>query len=313
MYRYLIIVPAMALIVGPRLWVEYVRRRHDSKEIADSKTGAELARELLDLNELPGVKVEQTDIGDHYDPRSKAVRLSRESFERRTLAALVTAAHEVGHALQDATDYPPFRWRSNLVRMARGTAEVGGVLLISTPVAALIARTPIPPTVIGATACAVLGSGLAAQLATLPTEWDASFRRAMPMLEARYLSGTQVDGAKEMLLACSLTYVASSLASVLQLWPWLPHGPVMLTPAAASVHASASTAAPSAKKPKGDRNGGRPTFGAPRRRTPSKVQRLVRLFGTPLIRTWYQAQGRRESSPNRQAIRRRTNQCQPGC
>jgi len=310
MYRFLILIPAMALILGPRLWVEYVRKRHDSKEIPDAKTGAEIARELLDLNDLPGVKVEQTDIGDHYDPKGKAVRLSRESYQHRTLAAHVTAAHEVGHALQDAAGYAPFRWRSALVQTARGTAEVGGVLLISTPIAALITRTPLPPAVVGYTACAVLGTGLAAQLATLPTEWDASFHRAMPMLEQHYLSGTQVDSAKELLLACSLTYVASSFASVLHLWPWLPRGPLLLT-SAASASATTSTIYPDAEKP-GNTAGHKPPERPLRPHGTSTIYNVVRRFGKPLFRAWYQTQDRTAGALQCRAIRRRPDQCQPG-
>jgi len=288
MYRFLIIVPVIALILAPRIWVEFVRRKHDSKEIAGSKCGGDLARELLDLNELSGVKVELTDIGDHYDPKSKAVRLSRETYEHRTLAAIVTAAHEVGHALQDAEHFAPFRWRSNLVQLARGTAEIGGVMLISTPITALVTRTPIPPTLIGTTACAVLGTGLAAQLATLPTEWDASFRRALPMLEARYLSGAQVGNAKEILVACSLTYVASSLASVLQLWPWLPHGPLMLHPAA-PIDERVSTRSAGRTVANQARRGSTREVICGRRR--GVVRGLVQRFGKPLIRSWYQAHG----------------------
>lgn len=302
MYRFFIIVPVVALILAPRIWVEFVRRKHDSKEIAGSKCGGDLARELLDLNELPGVKVERTDIGDHYDPKSKAVRLSRETYERRSLAAIVTAAHEVGHALQDAEHFAPFRWRSNLVELARGTAEIGGVMLISTPVTALVTRTPIPPTLIGTTACAVLGTGLAAQLATLPTEWDASFRRALPMLEARYLSGAQVGSAKEILFACSLTYVASSLASVLQLWPWLPRGPMMLHPSA-PIDGRASTRSAGNVGSEGARRAPTPVTIRPRR--PGAVHGLVRRFGKPIIRSWYQAQRTAALSQGNHPTRRR--------
>ena len=132
------------------MWVERVRKRHDSDEIAGAQSGGELARELLNRHQLMGVEVERTDIGDHYDPRRKAVRLSRDNFERRTLAALATAAHEVGHALQDASEYPPFRWRASLVKVARVTAEVGGILLIAAPVAATTPVTRPDSTVVPA-------------------------------------------------------------------------------------------------------------------------------------------------------------------
>ena len=232
MHPVLLILPAVALLLGPRLWVESVRRRHDNAEIEGAKAGGELARELLDSHGLDGVQVDRTDIGDHYDPKRKAVRLSRDNYERRSVAALAAAAHEVGHALQDASGFAPFQWRADLVRVARGTAGIGSVLLVATPVAALLTRNRLPPMVIGSVAFAVIGTGVAAQLAALPTEWDASFRRALPMLEAGYLDERQMGDARQMLLACSLTYVAASLASALQLWPWLPRPAVMLSPVA---------------------------------------------------------------------------------
>ncbi len=309
MYRFLVFVPAMALIIGPRLWVERVKKKHGRSAITDGRTGAEVARELLDLNDLTTVKVEHTDIGDHYDPKTKAVRLSRSTHDHRTLAACATAAHEVGHALQDATRYPPFRWRSHLVTMARGTGAVGGVLLISAPLAALVARTPIPSPLLGATVCSVLGTSLAAQLATLPTEMDASFRRAIPMLQARYLDDVEAGAAREILLACSLTYVASSLALVMQLWPWLPLSRVMLCQASGALAETVSVCSPrQASEPRKVR--GDDTVRIIRVRRPSTVQRLVRRFGKPILRVWYQAQSGSGATPRIPSTRSNAKQRQ---
>jgi len=309
MYRFLVFIPAMALIIGPRLWVERVKKKHDKAAIVDGRTGAEVARELLDLNDLVTVNVEQTDIGDHYDPKTKAVRLSRATHDHRTLAACATAAHEVGHALQDATHYPPFRWRSSLVTMARGTGAVGGVLLISAPLAALVTRTPIPSPLLGATVCSVLGTSLAAQLATLPTELDASFRRAMPMLKSRYLNDVEASGAREILLACSLTYVASSLASVLQLWPWLPVRRVMLCQLSVAKSETVSVRSPG-HRPEGRKVPGDDTVRTIRVRRPSTVRRLVRRFGKPILRAWYQAQSGSGVSPRSPSTRPNAKQRQ---
>ena len=293
MHPLLVIVPAVALLLGPRLWVESVRRRHDRNEIEGGRTGAELARELLDQHGLSAVPVERTDIGDHYDPNRKAVRLTRDNYERRSVAALVTAAHEVGHALQDAKSYAPFHWRADLVR-ARGTAEVGGVLLVATPVAAFVTRSPLPPMVIGSIAFAVIGTGVAAQVAALPTEWDASFRRALPLLNTGYLHGQQIDDARQMLLACTLTYVASSLASALQLWPWLPRRAVMLMPPGlphpGESHPPARRTPPPRTTPRSGEHA----------RHESPMHRLVRRFGKPLIRSWYQARSAALARPRLQ-------------
>lgn len=221
MHPALILVSAAALILGPSLWVKRVLERHNREEGDFPASGGDTARQLLDRHQLHAVKVQCTDIGDHYDPDARAVRLTRDKFERKTLTALTTAAHEVGHALQHASLYPPFLWRTRLVWLAQITGEVGAVILISVPAAALMSRRPVSPMTVGSTVFAMLGAGLVAQLAALPTEVDASFRKALPMLQDGYIHSEQVNDAKSILVACSLTYVAASFAGVLGIWPWL--------------------------------------------------------------------------------------------
>jgi len=224
MHPVLVIIPAAALILGPQLWVRYVLGQHDREEEDGLDTAGDLARELLDRHRLDTVKVESTDQGDHYDPDAKAVRLNRDKMTSKTLTAVTTAAHEVGHALQDASGYAPFVWRTRLAKVAQITGQAGSLTLLAAPVAALVSRHPVPPIVIGAAAIAMIGTGVAAQLATLPTELDASFGRALPMLRDGYISPEQEKAARKILTACSLTYVASSLAGVLTVWRWFPGG-----------------------------------------------------------------------------------------
>jgi Zn-dependent membrane protease YugP len=233
MHPLLIALPILALVFGPRWWAGRLLRHHDREEQDLPHDAAELARKLLDDNGLPQVDVQVTDLSDHYDPTAKAVRIGRIHYDRRSLTAVTTAAHEVGHALQDAEGYWPFRLRGRLAHVARVTGEAGGVLLLAVPVAALAGRNPLPPIVIAGAATAMLGTSLAAQLAALPSELDASFGRALPMLEDCCLENGQLQDARRILLACSLTYVASSVTSLLTLWPWLGRspGPVMPRPA----------------------------------------------------------------------------------
>ena len=227
----LVFVPALVLILGPQLWVKHVLGRNNKREDSRLRSGGELARELLDQHRLHKVKVESTDLGDHYDPEAKAVRLTRDKITRKTLTAVTVAAHEVGHAIQDASGYRPFVWRARLGRVAQVTGQAGTALLLAAPVAAMLSRQPVPAIVIGGAAFAMLGTGVMAQLAALPTELDASFGRAMPLLQRGYISGEQEKSAREILTASSLTYVASSLAGVLTVWRWwAPVGPVVRPP-----------------------------------------------------------------------------------
>jgi Zn-dependent membrane protease YugP len=223
MHPILILVPAAVLALVAEYWVQKVLRQYNSNE-EDSfdLTGGELARELLDRSGLQHVKVECTDIGDHYDPQAKAVRLTRDKIDRKTLAAITNAAHEVGYALQDAYRYRPFVWRAHVAEFARVTGKVGSAMLLAAPVASLVSRNRVPPVVLGTSAISILGSGMLAQVAALPSELDASFRKALPLLRDGYLDSEQEKSAKKILLASSLTYLASSLAGALSIWRWMP-------------------------------------------------------------------------------------------
>ncbi len=229
MHPVLVLVPAIALVFGPQLWVKHVLGRNNRKEDARLRSGGELARELLDRHRLHKVKVESTDLGDHYDPQTKAVRLTRDKITRKTLTAVTVAAHEVGHALQDASDHGPFVLRARLGKVAQVTGQAATALLLSAPIAAIFSRQPLPAAVIGGAAFAMLGTSVLAQLAALPTELDASFGRALPLLRDGYISREQEGAAKQILIASSLTYFASSLAGVLTVWRWWgpPVGPVV--------------------------------------------------------------------------------------
>ncbi len=290
MHPAVIVIPVAVLIFGPQLWVRQVMKRHNRKEDEHFRTGGELAKELLARHELHSVKVERTDIGDHYDTKTKAIRLTRDKFDRKTLTAITTAAHEVAHAIQDASNYRPFIWRMRLVKLAQVAGQAGTVIIMAVPATAVFTRHQVPPWLIGSAILAMLGTGMAAQVAALPTELDASFGRAMPMLRDGYISDEQSKNAKEILIASSLTYVVASLLSVLNIWPWLGAGPIRLTP----------------RNPRGrvllEAKGGivpaamtgpvhRTEIGKQRLRRrgkPGMLEALVRQIGKPLIRGWFQ-------------------------
>lgn len=216
----IVILPIIAASFGPRLWANRLLRRHDV-QVDSFLPASTLARRLLDDNGLHLVRVEPTDVGDHYDPVAKAVRIGRGRFDGRSLTATTTVAHEVGHALQDAADYWPFRLHLRLARLSRLAGDVGTVLLICVPLAAMITPSPMAPLVIGVAAAGMLGTSLAAQFAALPSEVNASFGRALPMLRDCLISDRQLRDARRILLACSLTYVSSSLNPLMILWPWV--------------------------------------------------------------------------------------------
>ncbi len=215
------IVMSLALLVGPGLWVRWTLRQHAADRPDLPGTGGELAEHLVQQFSLEGVQVEQTDRGDHYDPRAKRVRLTSQHYGGRSLTAVVVAAHEVGHAIQDAEGYLPLLLRQRLAVFVQVFEIAGAVLMFLAPV--LLGATRAPSLALVSMGFAVLTLLLPAalHLVTLPVEFDASFRRALPILSrGGYLSPKDMPAARRILRVCALTYVAAALRTVLDPRRW---------------------------------------------------------------------------------------------
>ena len=211
----------LGLVFGPGLWVKQVMTRYRTPEDRYDGTGGELARHLLDQLGLHSVSVEVTEKGDHYDPLEKSVRLDIENFNGHSLTAVTIAAHEVGHAQQDAEDFAALRARTRLVTLSRITERFGAGILVAAPVIGMITRAPSITALMILGGLMSLGASVLVHLVTLPTELDASFNRAMPMLErGNYLYEVDQPHARKLLKAAAMTYVASSLMSLLNMARW---------------------------------------------------------------------------------------------
>jgi Zn-dependent membrane protease YugP len=216
------IIVVLLLIYGPQFWVQWVLNRHN-REPEDNfpGTGGELARHLLDRYDLNEISVEITDHGDHYDPTARAVRLTRDKYEGRTLTAITVAAHECGHALQHAAAEPMFMWRTRMARVSVFAQRLGSFLLFAAPFSVLVTKLPSAAVFNITGAFLIMGFAIVVHLLTLPVEIDASFRKALPLLESGYLDKRQVPAARSILRAAAWTYVAGSLATLLNFWRWL--------------------------------------------------------------------------------------------
>jgi Zn-dependent membrane protease YugP len=220
LYLILVIVIA-ALIVGPSYWVKHTLEKYSHPDDRYPGTGAELARILLDWANLQAVKVEVTEQGDHYDPIAKAVRLTADKFNGKSLTAITVAAHEVGHAIQDRDSYPPLKWRTRLVQIAAPAEKVGAAILMLVPFIAVATRAPVTGALFLAGGLLTLGTAAVIHMCTLPMELHASFARALPMLEqGGYLIQGDEPHARKILRAAAWTYVAASLMALLSIGRW---------------------------------------------------------------------------------------------
>ncbi len=213
----------LVLILGPRFWTKRVFKRYDAAIDTLPGTGGELARHLIDHLKLAGFNVEETEkAGDHYNPENKTVCLSPGVHNRKSLTAVVIAAHEVGHAIQHHTGFKPLYLRWNLARYVAFTEKIASIILVSFPFVTLLVKLPIVGIVMFASGILILLLPVIFHLVTLPVEWDASFNKALPLLiQGNYLPESVEPEARRILTAAALTYVSASLSSLLNFYRWI--------------------------------------------------------------------------------------------
>jgi Zn-dependent membrane protease YugP len=216
----------LALVIGlamlPQIWVRNVISRHSADRLDIPGTGGQFARHLLDGMKLHHVKVEETNLGDHYDPDDKAIRLLPQNMNGRSLAAIVIAAHETGHAMQDATGYKPLQARTRVAKQAVNIQKVGAIVMLAAPILMVLARTPNLLIIEIAAGVVILGLSIVMHAFTLPVEFDASFRRALPVLkEGGYIQDADMPAARQILRAAAFTYVAAAAMSLLDVARWI--------------------------------------------------------------------------------------------
>lgn len=205
-----------ALVFGPQLWVRYAMDRHSAERPDLPGTGGELARHLLDRFELGHVAVETTDSGDHYDPDDRTVRLSPKNHDGRSITAVAVAAHEVAHAMQHADNSRIFALRTSFARFLSTFDKIAMAVLVTAPLVAALAHVPALGWMQFGLAIAMLGVGLVLHVLTLPVEFDASFGKALPILQHEgYLAAPDLPAARGVLTAAAFTYVASALMGLL--------------------------------------------------------------------------------------------------
>ncbi len=216
---WIVIGAGMLLSLWANAKVKGAFSRYSEVATRSGYTGAEIARRILADNGISDVSVEPVagKLTDHYDPRSKTLRLSEPVFSSNSMAAFGIAAHEVGHAIQHAQGYAPLKFRSAWVPVA----NTGGGISTFIIIAALF--TGGMATALGSTLAWVgvllFATTTVFTLVTLPVEFDAS-RRALAALSGRYVNDEELDGARAVLNAAALTYVAAFVTSLMTLLYW---------------------------------------------------------------------------------------------
>jgi len=210
MYLFMVAVPSFLIAFWAQAKVKNAMAKYSRVANQANLTGAQAARKILDKNGLQNVKITTTKgwLGDHYDPNSRELRLSKTVYSRKSLAAVGIAAHEAGHALQQATKYIPLTLRSAIVPMAAISNFAWPLLLIG-----MIFKMSmlVYAAVIFFFVVVIL------QVINLPVEYNASRRAKQTLINCNIITDKEADGVKCVLNAAALTYVAAALGSILQL------------------------------------------------------------------------------------------------
>lgn len=207
----ILLIPGMIFAMYAQVQVNSTFTKYSQQMSERRMTGAEVARYMLNKNGLQSIPIERSQghLSDHYDPRSKVVRLSPQVYDSSSIAALGVAAHEVGHAIQHDTGYLPLYIRNTVIPMT----QIGSYLSFPLILLGLIMSSP---TLVEFGV--ILFSGIVFfQLITLPVEFNASARAVSVLGGEGILNSNELRGTKKVLRAAALTYVAAAVTAIFEL------------------------------------------------------------------------------------------------
>ena len=202
-------IPPLLIGLGVQAWLKRTFAKYSGVEVSSGLNGAQVAREILNRNGLEDVPVDVSPGGalsDHYDPRKKALFLSEPVYRPATVAAAAVAAHETGHALQDASGYTPLRIRSAIYPAVAFASNAWIWLLLLGAVLGALNLVAL--------ALILYAVAVAFHIVTLPVEFNASRRAAGQLRELGLVSAGENEGVQKVLNAAALTYVAGALAAL---------------------------------------------------------------------------------------------------
>ena len=208
--------PFLSLFL-PSIWVSYVLKKNNEILPDMPFTGKELGLKLLKENKLDNVLIEPIKQVDHYNPLEKKVRISEEKLNKKSITSIAVVAHEIGHAIQDKENYKPLLLRQKLVEKTIIFQRVGSFLLIiGLPSIFAITKSPFITFLAAILIMGCLSTNVVIHLITLPVEFDASFKRALPILQ-KYVPNENMRQCRSVLRAAAFTYLAQSIVSIFRL------------------------------------------------------------------------------------------------
>ena len=208
--------PFLCLFI-PSIWVNYVLRKNNNTLPDMPFTGKELGHKILQENKLDNVLIEPIKQIDHYNPLEKKVNISEDKLYKKSITSIAVVAHEIGHAIQDKENYKPLLLRQKLIEKTMIFQRVGSLLLIiGLPSIFAITKSPFITFLAAIIIMGCLSTNVLIHLITLPVEFDASFKRALPILQ-RYVPKENMRQCRSVLRAAAFTYLAQSIVSIFRL------------------------------------------------------------------------------------------------
>jgi len=201
----------------PSLWVNYILKKYNKILPNMPFTGKELGNKILEEQKLNNVSINPIKQLDHYNPIDKKIHISDDKLNKKSITSISVVAHEIGHAIQDKENYKPLKLRQSLIERTMIFQRIGSFLLIiGLPSIFAFTKSPFITFIAALVIMGCLTTNVLIHLITLPVEFDASFKRALPIL-TKYVPKENMYQCKSVLRAAALTYLAQSIVSIFRL------------------------------------------------------------------------------------------------
>ena len=207
------ILPLIILFL-PNIWVNYILK-NNNRVLSDMPfTGNQLGKKILKEQQIYDVTIEPIKQLDHYNPIKKKIHIGEDKLNKKSITSIAVVAHEIGHAIQDKENYKPLIMRQKLIEKTMIFQRLGSFLLIiGLPSIFAFTKSPLITFIAAMIIMGCLSTNVLIHLITLPVEFDASFKRALPILQ-KYVPKENMKQCRSVLRAAAFTYLAQSIVSI---------------------------------------------------------------------------------------------------